>query len=154
MEAPEELAPTATFADAGTQLEAEAFSGDSFATKHAKEPASEAKVEAGGEQPDQNLESGGQEEMRKDGKGKSSKSSGRQAHMPTGVAAGVDAVETAAQEAMAAEDAPKAMAAAATAESATPSAPDASTIASIVDSVLADLRPKIVEEIAKKLAGK
>jgi hypothetical protein len=27
-------------------------------------------------------------------------------------------------------------------------------IASIVDSVLADLRPKIVEEIAKKLAGK
>jgi hypothetical protein len=32
--------------------------------------------------------------------------------------------------------------------------PDASTIASIVDSVMADLRPKIVEEIAKKLAGK
>ncbi len=34
------------------------------------------------------------------------------------------------------------------------SATDASAIASIVDSVLADLRPKIVEEIAKKLAGK
>jgi hypothetical protein len=32
--------------------------------------------------------------------------------------------------------------------------PDASTIASIVDSVMADLRPKIVEEIARKLAGK
>jgi len=34
------------------------------------------------------------------------------------------------------------------------SAPDASTIASIVDRVLADLRPKLVEEIARKLAGK
>jgi len=55
---------------------------------------------------------------------------------------------------MVADDTPKAMAAAATAESATASAPDANTIASIVDSVLADLRPKIVEEIAKKLSGK
>jgi hypothetical protein len=31
---------------------------------------------------------------------------------------------------------------------------DVSTIAGIVDSVLADLRPKIVEEIAKQLAKK
>jgi hypothetical protein len=31
---------------------------------------------------------------------------------------------------------------------------ESTEIASIVDSVLADLRPKIVEEIAKKLAGK
>ena len=52
------------------------------------------------------------------------------------------------------------MAAAAAAESSAPtpnpasSMPDASTIASIVDSVMADLRPKIVEEIARKLAGK
>jgi hypothetical protein len=54
-------------------------------------------------------------------------------------------------------DAPKAMAAAAAAEgsaSTSTLSPDASTIASIVDSVMADLRPKIVEEIAKKLAGK
>jgi hypothetical protein len=42
------------------------------------------------------------------------------------------------------------MAAAAAADSGT----NASHIASIVDSVLADLRPKIVEEIAKQLAKK
>lgn len=53
---------------------------------------------------------------------------------------------------------PAAMAAAAAAESA-PASPaglsvaDPKAIASIVDSVLAELRPKIVEEIAKKLAG-
>ena len=50
------------------------------------------------------------------------------------------------------------MAAAAAAESAPAVAPgpaptDPRAIASIVDSVLAELRPKIVEEIAKKLAG-
>jgi hypothetical protein len=56
-----------------------------------------------------------------------------------------------------AEEAPKAMAAAATAERAAMAAAteagvtDDSTIASIVDRVLADLRPKIVEEIARKL---
>ncbi len=53
---------------------------------------------------------------------------------------------------------PAAMAAAASAEAAPTvppmpaSAPDPRAIASIVDSVLAELRPKIVEEIAKKLA--
>lgn len=53
---------------------------------------------------------------------------------------------------------PAAMAAAASAESAPApapapaGAPDPRAIASIVDSVLAELRPKIVEEIAKKLA--
>lgn len=53
------------------------------------------------------------------------------------------------------EEAPKAMAAAAAAESsAAVSAADASAIASIVDRVLADLRPKIVEEIAKSLGKK
>jgi CheY-like chemotaxis protein len=47
-----------------------------------------------------------------------------------------------------------AMAASAAADGGSTPAPDASAIASIVDSVMADLRPKIVEEIAKKLAGK
>jgi CheY-like chemotaxis protein len=58
------------------------------------------------------------------------------------------------------EEAPKAMAAAAAAVS-SPAAPaseasasEATAIAGIVDRVLADLRPKIVEEIAKKLSGK
>ena len=61
-------------------------------------------------------------------------------------------------EVPAASPEPAAMAAAATAESAPSSASavsvaDPKAIASIVDSVLAELRPKIVEEIAKKLAG-
>jgi CheY-like chemotaxis protein len=51
------------------------------------------------------------------------------------------------------QEAPKAMAAAA-AEGGATSARDAIAIANIVDSVLADLRPKILEEITKKLAGK
>ena len=53
----------------------------------------------------------------------------------------------------AAEQAPKAMAVAAAAESSM-SASDETDIANIVDRVLADLRPKIVEEIAKKLGKK
>lgn len=51
-------------------------------------------------------------------------------------------------------DAPKAMAAAAAADSASPVLTDPNAIASIVESVLADLRPKIVEEITRKLSGK
>jgi len=51
------------------------------------------------------------------------------------------------------QEAPMAMAAAAAADG-TASARDARAIANIVDSVLADLRPKILEEITKKLAGK
>jgi hypothetical protein len=62
-------------------------------------------------------------------------------------------LEAAKQAEHVAEEAPKAMAAAAEGSSSM-SATDARTIASIVDSVMADLRPKIVEEIAKKLAGK
>ena len=80
------------------------------------------------------------------------KSGWHQIRRPASTSAASDAVEAAKQT----EEAPKAMAAAAAAES-TPAlgtSPDPSAIASIVDSVLADLRPKIVEEIAKKLAGK
>lgn len=89
---------------------------------------------------------------------------------PTGAAANTNLVETAKQEAanqaatnhgsanQSSEDAPKAMAAAASAEGSSSNsfaaATDSNAIASIVDSVMADLRPKIVEEIAKKLAGK
>jgi hypothetical protein len=55
-----------------------------------------------------------------------------------------------------ADEPPKAKAAAAAAAEGgeSTSATDASTIASIVDRVMADLRPKIVEEITRKLAGK
>jgi hypothetical protein len=89
-------------------------------------------------------------------KAKSGKSKWHQIRTaPTSEAANSDVVEAAKQ----AEEAPKAMAAAAAAKgsaasSTATSVPDASTIASIVDSVMADLRPKIVEEIARKLAGK
>jgi hypothetical protein len=53
------------------------------------------------------------------------------------------------------DEVPKAKAAVAAAEGGeSESATDASTIASIVDRVMADLRPKIVEEITKKLGRK
>jgi len=94
--------------------------------------------------------------MGKDVKAKPGKSNWRQIHTaPAGAAANSDVVEAAKQAESGAEEAPKAMAAVAAAEgAASASATDASTIARIVDSVMADLRPKIVEEIAKKLAGR
>jgi hypothetical protein len=114
-----------------------------------KEPAGEATVAVSEEDQDSSSEDGGQESMSTDGKGKG-KSNWRQIHTaPANTAAKTDVVEAAKQGA-AADEAPRVMAAAAAEGSAT----DASSIASIVDSVLADLRPKIVEEIAKKLAGK
>jgi CheY-like chemotaxis protein len=63
------------------------------------------------------------------------------------------AEEMAAQELAAAEAAPKAMAAAAP-NGQSADSPDQSDIASIVEKVMADLRPRIVEEIARKLASK
>jgi CheY-like chemotaxis protein len=64
-------------------------------------------------------------------------------------------VETATSVQLESDEAPKAKAAAAAAEGGdSNTAPDASTIASIVDRVMADLRPKIVEEITRKLGGK
>jgi hypothetical protein len=93
--------------------------------------------------------------MAKDEKAKSGKSNWHQLRTaPAGAAPGSDVVEAAKQAEGAVEEAPKAMAAAAAEGSSSSSAPDAGTIASIVDSVMADLRPKIVEEIAKKFAGK
>ncbi len=90
-----------------------------------------------------------------DEKAKPGKSSWRQIRTaPTGAAAKSDVVEAAKQAEPVAEEPPKVMAAAAAESSASASVPDASIIASIVDSVMADLRPKIVEEIARKLAGK
>jgi CheY-like chemotaxis protein len=96
----------------------------------------------------------GEEDMARE-RAKAGKSNWHQIRTGSAAAETNDVVE-AAKQAEPAEEAPKAMAAAAAAESAPPAAasPDANTIARIVDSVLADLRPKIVEEIAKKLAGK
>ncbi|MFZ3264350.1 MAG: response regulator [Terriglobales bacterium] len=55
---------------------------------------------------------------------------------------------------LASEETPKAMAAAAAAAESLSAGSEESDIANIVDRVLADLRPKIVEEIAKKLGKK
>ncbi len=108
------------------------------------------------ENQDSSSDSGGPESMGKDGKGKSTWHQIRNAPATAGPSSNsVEEAKQAAAGASGAEEAPKAMAAAAAADgSSSASSPDASTIASIVDSVMADLRPKIVEEIAKKLAGK
>ncbi len=80
--------------------------------------------------------------------GKNGKSNWHQ--IRTAAPAAKDVVEAAKQADS--EEPLKAMAAAADGSRLTPTDPTA--IANIVDSVLADLRPKIVEEISKKLSGK
>ena len=149
-EAPAENVAAATFADAGSQDEVEA------AAEHKGEHVSGTAAAVAEENQDSSSDSGGQDSMGKDVKAKSGKSNWHHIHTaPASVGASNDVVEAAKQAAAGAEESPKAMAAAAAAEgSASASATDARTIASIVDSVMADLRPKIVEEIAKKLAGK
>lgn len=92
----------------------------------------------------------GQDSMSEDGKKKSGTSNWREIK-PAPKAASETHLDTVKENA-AAEDSQKAMAAAASDGS--NSSNDASTIASIVDSVMADLRPRIVEEIARKLAKK
>jgi CheY-like chemotaxis protein len=131
----------ATFADAVGKDEIEATAATALTAE---------------EDQDSSSDPGGEESMGKDAKLKSGKSNWHQIRTATAsTASNSDVVEAAKQAGNAAEEAPKAMAAAAAAEgSSSTSATDASTIASIVDSVMADLRPRIVEEIARKLAGK
>jgi CheY-like chemotaxis protein len=167
---------TATFAEALTQQltqdaiarEADApnaveATANSSADTTAEPTAAIAEVDT----PDANSQIEADESMRKDkdkdkdAKSKSAKSKAQQ--VETVAVAAVSSDEAAMAEA------PKAMAAAANGEavassasssnstaaaSSSTSGPDAGTIASIVESVMADLRPKIVEEIVKKLAGK
>jgi CheY-like chemotaxis protein len=168
---------TATFAEALTQQltqdaiarEADApntvdATANSSADTTVEPTAAIAEVDT----PDANSQIEADESMRKskdkDATSKSAKSKAQQVE----TVADVTVAAVSSHEAAMAE-APKAMAAAANGEVAAPSAssststaaasssssgPDASTIASIVESVMADLRPKIVEEIVKKLAGK
>jgi len=149
-EMPAEEVASATFADAVGRDEVEA------AAEQNEEPVGGTKAAVAEENQDSNSDSGGEEAMGKDEKAKSGKSNWHQIHTaPANAAAPSDVVEAAKQAANGAEEAPKAMAAAAAAEGSGAAFPtDASSIASIVDSVMADLRPKIVEEIARKLAGK
>jgi CheY-like chemotaxis protein len=149
---PAEEVASATFADAVGRDEAE--------VEPTAEPNGEqvggTKAAVAEENQDSNSDSGGEEAMGKDEKAKSGKSNWHQIHTaPANAAAPGDVVEAAKQAQQGTEETPKAMAAAAAADGSKAAFPtDASSIASIVDSVMADLRPKIVEEIAKKLAGK
>jgi CheY-like chemotaxis protein len=118
-------------ANAAEQAPVEEFASATFADAMGKN-----EIEAATET---STEVGGQDSMGKAGKTKSGKSDLQQTQ-----AAAVE------QTKPAAETASKAMAAAADSSVSA----DAKTIANIVDSVMADLRPRIVEEIARKLAGK
>src|SRR5208282_4870697 len=166
-EAPEEEVAAATFADAVGKDEIEVTGEQNREPVSGTATAAATPVTAE-ENQDSSSDVGGRESMGKAVKAKSGKSNWHQIRTaPTSEAASSDVVDAAKQAEHgaaepaepAAEEAPKAMAAAATAQgsatsSPAASVPDASTIASIVDSIMADLRPKIVEEIAKKLAGK
>jgi CheY-like chemotaxis protein len=149
-EAPAEEVAAATFADAVGQDEVEATAEQNG------EPVSGTTAAVAEENQDSSSDSGSRESMGRDVKGKSGKSNWHQIHTASASSTASSDVETAKQAEHVAQEAPKAMAAAAAAEggTASASATDARTIASIVDSVLADLRPKIVEEITRKLAGK
>ena len=136
-EAPEEVA-AATFADAVRPDEMESMSATA-------QTVTSMSAEAPAHDQDSSSENaaGGQEAMGKETKGKGGKSNWHQ--IRSAAPAANDTVEAAKQ----AEENPKTMAAAASADGSDPN-----SIASIVDSVLADLRPRIVEEIARKLAKK
>ena len=142
-EAPAEECASATFADAMGKNEIEA----------AAEATVDAAADATEQNQDSNTEVGSQDSMGKNGRTKSEKSNLQEAQPVAANAADFadNSAGAAQQSAPVAEEAPKAMAAAADSSA---SANDARTIANIVDSVMADLRPRIVEEIAKKLAGK
>jgi CheY-like chemotaxis protein len=145
-EATEEPAP-ATFANAVQHNEIEAVSAQA-GTAPVVDTAAPAE-QAG--PPVVETAEGVTSEAAGDEEAMAKKSNWHQIRTGSAAAASTDVVEAAKQ---AEPEAPKAMAAAAAAESSPAPTPDSSAIASIVDSVLADLRPKIVEEIAKKLAGK
>ncbi len=145
----EETLPT--FATASSQSAIAAVDASEQPADITTAPATAAVAQ---ENQDSNSEVESEESMAKDIKSKSGKSNWHQIRTaPAGGTADSNVVEAAKQAESAPEGSPKAMAAVA-GEGASSSVPDASTIASIVDSVMADLRPKIVEEIAKKLAGK
>jgi CheY-like chemotaxis protein len=138
-EVPEEPVAATTFADGIRSQEVESVSATA-------ETVTTAEMDMQTQEKLSSLEngSGGEEAMGNETKGKGGKSTWRQIRSGPPTTAS-DAVEAAKQS----EESPKTMAAAAA-----DNGSDASSIASIVDSVLADLRPKIVEEIAKQLAKK
>lgn len=151
-EAPEESSAPTTFADAigreeDSAQDGEEDSGKVESVRAAAETVSAVTAETETREQRSSSENGpgGEEDMSKETKGKGGKSTWNQfrSGAPAPASNPVEAVKQS-------EETPKTMAAAASAESGA----DASSIASIVDNVLADLRPKIVEEIARQLAKK
>jgi hypothetical protein len=146
--AAEQQQPATTFADAIQRTESsEAESPSSAPVETSAAP--EAVYKSSSEED----EAGGQDDMSKDKADKTNAAWSnwhqiRSGSTPAGAAS--DPVQAAKDAEAQAEEAPRAMAAAAAGDGSAASS-DASDIANIVDSVLADLRPKIVEEIAKKL---
>lgn len=137
-EATQEPVAATTFADAVRDQEVESVS----AVGETASDATDAETQTHTEISSSENGPGGEEAMGKESKGK-----GKWHQIRSGEpAVATDAVEAAKQS----EEAPRTMAAAASADGAS----DAGQIASIVDSVLADLRPKIVEEIARQLSKK
>jgi hypothetical protein len=145
---PEYQGSSATFADAMIKSESDYTGGN--ADSGGEQSVSEATA-APAENHSSNTEVGSDNSMGKDGKTKSGKSNWHDIRTAPQSAPETDLVE-AAKQAASAENPQKAMAAAAADNSS--SSTDAGTIASIVDSVMADLRPRIVEEIARRLSGK
>jgi CheY-like chemotaxis protein len=138
-----------TFADA-VRHDEEPVSTSSGAEAKGKDSGSEASLQATETKKDSTLKAaGGNDDMGKES-GKNGKSKAPQ--IRNAAAAVKDTVEATKQAEPVTQESPKAMAAAA--DGAPKPVPDPNAIANIVDSVLADLRPKIVEEISKKLSGK
>jgi CheY-like chemotaxis protein len=142
---------SATFADAmgGDRSEIGLTTGREEASGNLAATSAAAIEEAN---HNSNTEVGGDNSMGNDRKTKSGKSNWQEIKGAPAGAPQTDPVEAAKQDTSAPENGQKAMAAGAGENSG--SATDSSTIASIVDSVMADLRPRIVEEIARKLAKK
>ena len=157
LEAPEQDAA----AQAAEEASADALSrNDVEAAEQNEEPfretaAAVATASKAEENQDPSSEVGGQESMGNEGKDKSSKSSWRQIHtVPASAPAPRDVAEAKQHADPEVAESVKAMAAAAAEGAASASATEASEIASIVDTMLAELKPKLMQEIAKKLAKK
>ena len=152
--------PTATFASGGDgRDEVRAEVRESGDTKVVAAPETTAVAEQAAvavtENRDSSAQAEAEESMRKDSKSSAEKSNGEQVSEPAAeeIRGEIAAMAMSMAAAAAEGSAPSAPAQGTTASSSSASS-DAGAIASIVDSVMADLRPKIVEEIAKRLAGK
>jgi CheY-like chemotaxis protein len=155
--------PAATFAGGGDgrdEVRAEFLAAEDsnvVATSETTAVAEQAAVaELVTENRDSSAQAEAEESMRKDAKSNAEKSNGQKVSEPAAAAEirGEIAEMAMSMAAAAAEGSAATAPAAGTTASSSSSSSDAGAIASIVDSVMADLRPKIVEEIAKRLAGK